>query len=179
MRNTSNFSAIIIPARYGSSRLEGKPLLKACNKPIIQWVWEKAKAVPHVDRVIIATDDDRIFNACKKFCAEKQIEYHVIPVKEAYKKFVMDYFKSEYRRGRTPNPCIMCNPNVKFGALLDGVDKLGIKYDYFCTGHYARLVRTDFDVAKFYNETEDKNQEYTSKHIIFMNSNFIKKQQHL
>ena len=35
-------TAIIIPARYGSSRLEGKPLLEACGKPIIQWVWEKA-----------------------------------------------------------------------------------------------------------------------------------------
>ena len=111
-------------------------------------------------------DEQIDIDACKKFCAEKQIEYHVIPVKEAYKKFVMDYFKSEYRRGRTPNPCIMCNPNVKFGALLDGVDKLGIKYDYFCTGHYARLVRTDFDVAKFYNETEDKNQEYTKNPVV-------------
>ena len=111
-------------------------------------------------------DEQIDIDACKKFCAEKQIEYHVIPVKEAYKKFVMDYFKSEYRRGRTPNPCIMCNPNVKFGALLDGVDKLGIKYDYFCTGHYACLVRTDFDVAKFYNETEDKNQEYTKNPVV-------------
>ena len=111
-------------------------------------------------------DEQIDIDACKKFCAEKQIEYHVIPVKEAYKKFVMDYFKSEYRRGRTPNPCILCNPNVKFGALLDGVDKLGIKYDYFCTGHYARLVRTDFDVAKFYNETEDKNQEYTKNPVV-------------
>ena len=111
-------------------------------------------------------DEQIDIDACKKFCAEKQIEYHVIPVKEAYKKFVMDYFKSEYRRGRTPNPCIMCNPNVKFGALLDGVDKLGIKYDYFCTGHYARLVRTDFDVAKFYNEAEDKNQEYTKNPVV-------------
>ena len=66
-------TAIIIPARYGSSRLEGKPLLKACNKPIIQWVWEKAKTVPHVDRVIIATDDDRIYNACKEFGAEVEM----------------------------------------------------------------------------------------------------------
>ena len=66
-------TAIIIPARYGSSRLEGKPLLKACNKPIIQWVWEKAKQTPLVDRVIIATDDDRIFNACKEFGAEVEM----------------------------------------------------------------------------------------------------------
>lgn len=65
--------AIIIPARYGSSRLEGKPLLKANNKPIIQWVWEKAKTCPMVDRVIVATDDDRIFNACKEFGAEVEM----------------------------------------------------------------------------------------------------------
>ena len=65
--------AIIIPARYGSSRLEGKPLLKACDKPIIQWVWEKASKVPMVDRVIVATDDERIFNACKSFGAEVEM----------------------------------------------------------------------------------------------------------
>ena len=68
-----NQTAIIIPARYGSSRLEGKPLLKANNKPLIQWVWEKAKSCPMVDRVIVATDDDRIYNACKEFGAEVEM----------------------------------------------------------------------------------------------------------
>ena len=66
-------TAIIIPARYGSSRLEGKPLLEACGKPIIQWVWEKGLKSKGVDRVIIATDDERIFNACKKFGAEVEM----------------------------------------------------------------------------------------------------------
>lgn len=66
-------TAIIIPARYGSSRLEGKPLLRANNKPIIQWVWEKASKCPLVDRVIIATDDERIFNVCKDFGAEVEM----------------------------------------------------------------------------------------------------------
>lgn len=66
-------TAIIIPARYGSTRLEGKPLLKANNKPIIQWVWEKAKSCPLVDRVIVATDDERIYNACKEFDAEVEM----------------------------------------------------------------------------------------------------------
>ena len=66
-------TAIIIPARYGSSRLEGKPLLTANNKPIIQWVWEKASACPLADRVIVATDDERIFNACKTFGAEVEM----------------------------------------------------------------------------------------------------------
>jgi len=68
-----NQTAIIIPARYGSSRLEGKPLLKACGKPIIQWVWEKGSKCKDIDRVIVATDDERIFNACKEFGAEVEM----------------------------------------------------------------------------------------------------------
>ncbi len=60
-------TAIIIPARYGSSRLEGKPLLKVADKPIIQWVYEKAEQSKLADIIIVATDDERIFNAVKSF----------------------------------------------------------------------------------------------------------------
>ena len=80
---------------------------------------------------------------CRKFCEEHGIEYHVIDVKETYKKEILEYFKSEYRSGRTPNPCIRCNMLIKFGALLAGIEKLNIKYDYFCTGHYAKVVRPE------------------------------------
>jgi len=66
-------TAIIIPARYGSSRLEGKPLLRANNKPVIQWVWEKGGKCHGIDRVIIATDDERIYNTCKEFGAEVEM----------------------------------------------------------------------------------------------------------
>ena len=78
---------------------------------------------------------------CRTFCNEQGIEYHVIDVKDEYQKEVLDYFKAEYRSGRTPNPCIRCNRFIKFGALLAGISKLGIEYDYFCTGHYAKTVR--------------------------------------
>ena len=80
---------------------------------------------------------------CERLCKEQGIEYHVIDVKEQYKKEVLEYFKREYRSGRTPNPCIRCNRMIKFGALLDGVQKLGISFDYFCTGHYAKVVRPE------------------------------------
>lgn len=80
---------------------------------------------------------------CEKFCAAHGIEYHVVDVKKTYKEKVLEYFKSEYRSGRTPNPCIMCNRNIKFGAMLDAVAELGIEYDYFCTGHYAKVVRPE------------------------------------
>ncbi|MBR5933297.1 MAG: tRNA 2-thiouridine(34) synthase MnmA [Treponema sp.] len=80
---------------------------------------------------------------CRKFCQDHNIEYHVIDVKETYKKEILEYFKNEYRSGRTPNPCIRCNMLIKFGALLKGIENLGIEYDYFCTGHYAKIVRPE------------------------------------
>lgn len=60
-------TAIIIPARYGSSRLEGKPLLKVAGKPVIQWVYEKAMQAKLADMIIVATDDRRIFDAVTAF----------------------------------------------------------------------------------------------------------------
>lgn len=73
--NSANFvrqdyvrsTAIIIPARYGSSRLEGKPLIKVEGKPIIQWVYEKAMQAKEADIIIVATDDERILDAVKAF----------------------------------------------------------------------------------------------------------------
>lgn len=66
-------TAIIIPARYGSSRLEGKPLIEVNGKPIIQWVYEKAQASKLADMIIVATDDERIFNAVKTFGGEVEM----------------------------------------------------------------------------------------------------------
>ena len=60
-------TAIIIPARYGSSRLEGKPLLKVAGKPVIQWVYEKAQQSKAADLIIVATDDQRIYDCVINF----------------------------------------------------------------------------------------------------------------
>ena len=66
-------TAIIIPARYGSSRLEGKPLVKVAEKPVIQWVYEKAMQAKLADMIIVATDDERIYNAVKAFGGEVEM----------------------------------------------------------------------------------------------------------
>ena len=63
---------VIIPARYASSRLPGKPLLDLCGKPMIRWVWERACA-SGASEVIIATDDARIEAACRAFGAEVEL----------------------------------------------------------------------------------------------------------
>ncbi len=66
-------TAIIIPARYGSSRLKGKPLIEVNGKPIIQWVFEKAVKANYADRVIIATDNEEIYNTAIMFGAEAEM----------------------------------------------------------------------------------------------------------
>ncbi|QTQ15859.1 tRNA 2-thiouridine(34) synthase MnmA [Treponema parvum] len=88
-------------------------------------------------------DEIKNIAECTEFCRGNNIEYHVIDVKDAYQKKVLDYFKSEYRSGRTPNPCIRCNRFIKFGALLEGLSNINVDYDYFCTGHYAKIVRPE------------------------------------
>lgn len=56
----------VIPARYQSSRFEGKPLADICGKPMIWWVYQQAKKVPELTEVYVATDDERIFNTCQQ-----------------------------------------------------------------------------------------------------------------
>ncbi len=57
----------IIPARYGSSRLPGKPLKDICGHPMIWWVYQRVKKVEKLDEIYVATDDVRIENVCKEY----------------------------------------------------------------------------------------------------------------
>ncbi len=66
-------TAVVIPARYGSSRLKGKPLIEVGGKPIIQWVFEKAVQATLADRVIIATDNEQIYETALMFGAEAEM----------------------------------------------------------------------------------------------------------
>ncbi|MDO4963596.1 MAG: 3-deoxy-manno-octulosonate cytidylyltransferase [bacterium] len=57
----------IIPARYKSSRFEGKPLADICGKPMIWWTYMQVKKVKEFDDILVATDDKRIFDVCEKY----------------------------------------------------------------------------------------------------------------
>lgn len=76
--------------------------------------------------------------ACERLSAKLGIEYRVIDLSEEYEHFVIEYFKKEYLEGRTPNPCIVCNRELKFGFLVDRARSAGLVFDFFATGHYAR-----------------------------------------
>ena len=63
------------------------------------------------------------------------VPHYVVDEGENFERLVIDYFTDEYRRGRTPNPCVMCNEKVKFGNLWGKAKSLGA--EYIATGHYA------------------------------------------
>ncbi|MEZ6194358.1 MAG: tRNA 2-thiouridine(34) synthase MnmA [Planctomycetota bacterium] len=71
---------------------------------------------------------------------------------------IIDYFADEYDRGRTPNPCIVCNRDLKFGRLLDYADEIGAAR--VATGHYARVTQRDGRPAIARAIDRDKDQSY-------------------
>ena len=68
-------------------------------------------------------------------CKKLGIPHTVLDLKDEFNDFVIKYFIDEYIKGRTPNPCIQCNINIKFGAMLEFAEKNG--FDKIATGHYA------------------------------------------
>ena len=80
---------------------------------------------------------DAIFEA--KHLAEKLgFEHHILDVRDLFKRTVIQDFIDQYMQCRTPNPCVLCNPIIKWGRVLEMADELGC--DYIATGHYARIA---------------------------------------
>ncbi len=79
------------------------------------------------------------------------IKYHILDLASEFSKEVYDYFVNSYLEGITPNPCVKCNRQIKFGAMLDFAKKHGA--DFLATGHYAK---TD---GKFFYEADDKTKD--------------------
>ncbi len=79
--------------------------------------------------------------AAQAICGFLKIPHFVVDCRDAYDRIVLDNFREEYRAGRTPNPCVRCNHAVKFGVLPRAAHEMGISFEKFATGHYARLRR--------------------------------------
>ena len=84
-------------------------------------------------------DEIEDIEEARKIADKIGIPYYVFDCVEQYEKIVLENFKSEYLKGRTPNPCVFCNAYVKFGALPLVARENGIEFDKFATGHYARI----------------------------------------
>ena len=79
------------------------------------------------------------------------IKYHILDLSDKFEEEIYDYFVDSYLEGTTPNPCVKCNRQIKFGAMLDFAKEH--KASYLATGHY---VKTD---GKFIYEADDKTKD--------------------
>ena len=86
------------------------------------------------------------------------IPYYSVNFVKEYWDRVFTYFLDEYRAGRTPNPDVMCNKEIKFKAFLDYAVKIGA--DYIATGHYARIERDSGKVRLLRGLDDNKDQTY-------------------
>jgi tRNA-specific 2-thiouridylase len=83
---------------------------------------------------------DSIFEA-KHLAESLGFEHHILDARDVFRRTVIQNFVDEYLRGRTPNPCVLCNPIIKWGELLRMADELHC--DKLATGHYARIGECD------------------------------------
>ncbi len=84
--------------------------------------------------------DEATLASCAELCSRLNAEYRIIDLADAYRENILHYFQNEYKAGRTPNPCVHCNPLLKFKLLPEALSRSGLDFDYFATGHYVRLV---------------------------------------
>src|SRR5204862_2248810 len=77
----------------------------------------------------------------RSVCHKLGVPYYLIDEAAEFQSKVIQYFADECKAGRTPNPCVMCNQNLKFGRLIERADQLGAQY--IATGHFARIERRD------------------------------------
>jgi tRNA-uridine 2-sulfurtransferase len=86
------------------------------------------------------------------------IPFFVLNFSKEFKKSVVDYFLSEYQAGRTPNPCIVCNKQIKIGLLLKKAKELG--FDGVASGHYLRREDKDGETRVYRAKDRNKDQSY-------------------
>lgn len=105
-----------------------------------------------VTGVFIVMSDDSGLRDAQKVAEQLKIGFTVVDRSRQFKDSVINYFLAQYRNGRTPNPCTVCNPEVKFDALMsEGTD-------YIATGHYAGVF-TD-GLVWCIRKTHSKDQSY-------------------
>lgn len=152
------------------------------------------KAGYQVEGVTLQFQDDEVSRASNACCSLSAINdarqvanklgvpFHVFDFTKVFDQEVIQYFISEYQAGRTPNPCVVCNRQVKFAELLNvALDK---GFDYIATGHYAKISEKNgrWQLAKASNSSKDQSyalysltQEQLS-HCLFPLADFTKDQ---
>jgi len=110
-----------------------------------------------------------------------KIPFYVFDFSKDFKKKIVDYFLKELKKGNTPNPCVVCNKEIKFGLLLEKALSLGT--DFVATGHYARKIQSskcksqnDNSKCKIFKLLKAKDKEKDQSYFLWMlNQNQLKR----
>ena len=141
----------------------------------------KNKANPLAENIHSSKQSLKI---AERVCQKLDIPHYIVDAREDFEKQIIEYFIDERRALRTPNPCVICNPNFKFKQLINWAKKH--KIQYIATGHYAKIKFNPKTKQYQLLKAKDKNKDQTYnlcflpqkwlKHIIFPLGNYTKQQ---
>ena len=130
----------------------------------------------------VAPEKDGLIGAWNRCCSPEaeirarkvakilKIPFYVFNFEEEFKKRVVDYFLRGYKEGITPNPCVVCNKEIKFGLLLEKA--LALDADYIATGHYAKVKKIKDEFHLLRGKDKNKDQSYF---LWMLNQNQLKR----
>ena len=104
-------------------------------------IWDETLKGTFKGNACFGPDEKEDLEDIKHITEILKISMHVLDLSEEYSRDILDYFRKEYASGRTPNPCVRCNQSMKFKLLLKKARESGIDFDYFATGHYAKVKK--------------------------------------
>lgn len=126
-------------------------------------IYNKNTNIPESDKNgCYGPREQKSLEAAKEACKRIGIEHYIINLQNEFKENVIEYFCNTYLDGNTPNPCVMCNSKIKFGALLQKTKESGIDFDYFATGHYVKIAKNKSNGRLYIKRALDskKDQSY-------------------
>ena len=97
-------------------------------------------------------------NDARNLAVKCGFPHYIIDLKEEFGSFIIDNFVDEYIKGRTPNPCVLCNTHIKWEALLKRADQLGC--EFIATGHYAKIRKENDRWVVSKGKDDFKDQSY-------------------
>ncbi len=126
------------------------------------WAEHKRGELPGLNRCCSPEAEIR----ARKVAKILKIPFYVFNFEKEFKKRVVDYFLREYKAGRTPNPCVVCNKEIKFGLLLEKA--LRLNADFVATGHYARIKKIEDRKQKIeYRLLKGKDKEKDQSYFLW------------
>ncbi len=108
--------------------------------------------------ILFSSRHEREVNAAKQLAKELNTKHYILDAQREFNEKILTYFCNSYLDGQTPNPCILCNPLVKFKTLTAFADELGI--ESIATGHYSGLIKIDGHTLLASAENKTRDQSY-------------------